>query len=1073
MPNITSAGLIETIRSLRLLSDDQWALVTGSLRKPLPPHPQAITQELVRQGWLTDYQANELLQGRGMRLLLGGYQVRHLLGAGGTGEVFKAWDPRLRRQVAIKRIEPRPGDDRESPHQALIRFDRESQAFAHLSHPHIVTVFDAGREDKCGYLVMELLDGMDLKRWVKQQGRLPVHEACAYILQAALGLLHVHERGLIHRDIKPGNLMRLLDGRIKVMDFGLVLLNPASTITPPGGLMGTLDYLAPEQARDPHQVDPRADIYALGCTLIHLLTGKPPFGHVDLFRKLEAHQKEPPPDLDRLYRNLPRGLAPLVCRMLAKDPAQRPATAAAVAEALQPFACTPKGPDVGTSVSGWRLEEEKTDPRRTHRFLPPTPWSFCDSAEFTTEHRTFLARKGKRQGQLTVFCPLPTTAKKWMAPLEERLSALRQVKHPALLPLFQQGSSVQAGYAFVVTAPPAGLSLDQHLLQHGSLSLDEARRLFLDLFDGLAALHAHGLVHGNIHPGSILLTNGSGVLTDYALEGGEDVSQRSLSGPRQELAHLFATPEQAHQHRKSFSTDVYSLAGCLYHALAYAVPEQRMLEWVSLEVIPPSLHAPLLRALDPEPERRPEARTFGTWLRATSPAQVVAVCVPGVWFQREARALSAPASWIQAGSTPGKVPFHFNQHYHLRVDPATTSREFRSLNAVASKPPLRSLSLGRCSRLSDEDLAVLPGWTTLQHIDLSGCPLTGEGLRHLQALHALHTLQLNECWSLSEESLRHLQRMPSLQHLSLSRSPIGRGGLAHLAAVRDLRTLHLVRCMELGDEDLVPLGSLGTLEALSLRGCCQLTGTGLVHLKERHSLRHLDLRECWRLDGATLSSLRLLAGLEFLNLGWLGQLQDEHLTALAGLQRLRHVDLTACKRITGEGLKGLAHATSLTTLSLAHCDRFTDQALIHLQPLPLRNLDLTGCLEISDEGLALLHPLPLEALTLNGCRRITDAGLKQLAKGTARFSLERLELNGCGLLTDRGLSYLSALPLLQWLDLSWCELLSARGLEHVRTMNALKRLHLPDHLASEENRARVQDWLPGCEVLSARTWIQP
>ena len=220
------------------------------------------------------------------------------------------------------------------------RFRQEVQAAARLAHPNIVTAYDADQEGDVHFLVMEFVEGTTLDRLVQEQGPLPVADACDYIMQAAQGLQHAFERGMVHRDIKPSNLLLTPDGQVKILDFGLARFiserTERSSITKEGTIVGTPDYMAPEQARDAHQADIRADIYSLGCTFYCLLTGGPPFTKGSSLHKLLAHQDQSPVPIADVRPEVPEQVIRLVERMLAKDPAERPQTPAEVAQALAP-----------------------------------------------------------------------------------------------------------------------------------------------------------------------------------------------------------------------------------------------------------------------------------------------------------------------------------------------------------------------------------------------------------------------------------------------------------------------------------------------------------------------------------------------------------------------------------------------------------------------------------------------------------------------------------------------------------------------------------------------------------------
>jgi hypothetical protein len=271
------------------------------------------------------------------------YRVEGLLGAGGMGTVFKAEHRLLNRPVALKvihgRLLGRPG--------AVERFRREARTAARLDHPNVVAVHDAEQAGSAHFLVLEYVDGETLDRLVERRGPLPVAEACDYVRQAALGLQHAHEQGMVHRDLKPANLIVTPDGRVKVLDFGLAQvateLQASAGLTPEGAVVGTPGYLAPEQARDPRAADIRADLYSLGCTLYHLLAGRPPFPADSLLQQLLDHQDRTPRPLSEVRPDMPPELARIVARLLAKEPARRFSSPAELAAALEPFAAEESG----------------------------------------------------------------------------------------------------------------------------------------------------------------------------------------------------------------------------------------------------------------------------------------------------------------------------------------------------------------------------------------------------------------------------------------------------------------------------------------------------------------------------------------------------------------------------------------------------------------------------------------------------------------------------------------------------------------------------------------------------------
>ena len=277
--------------------------------------------------------------GRKLPARLGPYLLLERLGQGGIGAVYRALHTHLRREVAVKVLRP----ERLGSPTMRRRLLQEAAALGRLDHPNVVRATDADEHEGELYLVMELLDGWDLQKLVARRHPLPVADACELIRQAARGLQYACERGLVHRDVKPSNLILTTAGVVKVLDLGLALADPDPSAAGDSGdrIVGTADYVAPEQALAPHRVDTRADVYGLGCTLYHLLAGEAPFGgpaYSHFYAKVKAHIEQPAPPLAAHRPDVPPALAELVGRMLAKAPEERPATPGDVAAALEPFA---------------------------------------------------------------------------------------------------------------------------------------------------------------------------------------------------------------------------------------------------------------------------------------------------------------------------------------------------------------------------------------------------------------------------------------------------------------------------------------------------------------------------------------------------------------------------------------------------------------------------------------------------------------------------------------------------------------------------------------------------------------
>lgn len=348
---------VDSLRQTGLLSADQLAHVAGITRRG-KVDARTLAKSMVKHGWLTVYQVNELLEERDSRLAVGPYHVVDKLGEGGLSTVYKAKHRDTKHLVAIKMIKPEVFASCEGRKQFL----HEVEAMARLDHLNIVQFCDADEWNNTYYFAMEYVEGTDLGKIVRLIGALPVSRACDYIRQAAMGLQHAYERNLVHRDIKPVNLFLTHDVEpaaanvdaaagltmpmtplIKIIDWGLASFRNPSGIaidqseSVSKSIIGTADYLSPEQALNAHLVDIRGDIYSLGCTMYFLLTGQTPFPDGTLMQKLIAHQQAEPTPIEQFRNDVPAEVAAIVKRMTAKKPEDRFQTPASIAVALLAF----------------------------------------------------------------------------------------------------------------------------------------------------------------------------------------------------------------------------------------------------------------------------------------------------------------------------------------------------------------------------------------------------------------------------------------------------------------------------------------------------------------------------------------------------------------------------------------------------------------------------------------------------------------------------------------------------------------------------------------------------------------
>jgi serine/threonine protein kinase len=357
---VTLSGLVEQDALEKTVQP--WSTSTGPLPAELPA-------ALVAADLLTDWQIEQLRKGKHKGFMLGKYKLLRLLGAGGMSSVYLAENPTLRQLVAIKVLPVK----RVGESSYLARFEREARTAARLGHNNITRAFDLDTAGDIHFIVMEYVEGTDLHAKVKAEGPLDIREAADFIRQAAVGLHYAHEEGLVHRDIKPANLMLDRKGTVKILDLGLALGDDdddaSLTREHDEKVLGTADYLAPEQARDSHLADRRSDIYALGCTLFYLLVGKAPFAKGSLGERVRAHMNEPPPNLLEIRSEVPTEIAELYFRMMEKSPDGRPQTAQEVANALEVWL---------KSTSGARQQERVEPPRRSLRRSPSEKSSGID-----------------------------------------------------------------------------------------------------------------------------------------------------------------------------------------------------------------------------------------------------------------------------------------------------------------------------------------------------------------------------------------------------------------------------------------------------------------------------------------------------------------------------------------------------------------------------------------------------------------------------------------------------------------------------------------------------------------------
>ncbi|MFM8573333.1 MAG: protein kinase domain-containing protein [Pirellula sp.] len=394
MTQITADKVFELIEKSKLIDPVAFAAHKEALLAKsdvaLHEDPIAICKSFEDAGLLTRWQTEKILQGKYKGFFLGKHKLLGHIGSGGMSSVYLGEHIVLKHQRAVK-VLPKSKLGKTS---YLERFQREAKAIASLSHPNIVRAYDIDHEKDTHYIVMEYIEGVDLQILVKKHGPLPYPLVADYIAQAAHGLQHAHQQGLIHRDVKPANFLINTEGVIKVLDLGLALFqdeNDSSlTMEYNDKVLGTADFLAPEQALNSHTVDNRADIYGLGCTMYFLLTGHPPFPEGSISSRIIKHQNTMPADIRVDRPDCPGELDGICVKMMQKDPKFRYQECSQVAQALEAWLAKYKAdnPDVTIKpTAGMTLDDLLEDAKTKGNYLSETVNNRLDDTKIESSRR--------------------------------------------------------------------------------------------------------------------------------------------------------------------------------------------------------------------------------------------------------------------------------------------------------------------------------------------------------------------------------------------------------------------------------------------------------------------------------------------------------------------------------------------------------------------------------------------------------------------------------------------------------------------------------------------------------------
>ena len=393
---------------------------------------EGLTELLVQSGKITNYQSDVLLSQDERRLLIADYLILEPIGSGGMGTVYKALHRRMKRIVALKVIRT----DLQHVPDRLKRFEREVQTAARLSHPHIVTAYDAGEDRGINYLICEYIDGESLTQMVRDSGPLDFSDALNCIMQVARGLEYAHRQGVIHRDVKPANILVDDQGDLKILDMGLARLQQPDDVILGGEtqpeltssqfFMGTIDYMAPEQARNTKLADHRSDIYSLGCTFYFLLTAQPVYPGETTVERILAHREEPIPRLSERVPQVPSEFNAIFEKMLAKSPDDRYQSVTALISDLEKFSTDYEGQTTVISLdessqsqvtdANWASAPTEVQPAP----VVPELTMLASTSEQQMANTAALPKRGLLWGGLAVTTVILIVAFSWKPKMTER-----------------------------------------------------------------------------------------------------------------------------------------------------------------------------------------------------------------------------------------------------------------------------------------------------------------------------------------------------------------------------------------------------------------------------------------------------------------------------------------------------------------------------------------------------------------------------------------------------------------------------------------------------------------------------
>lgn len=1004
-------------------------------QSPAAESAEDLGKLLVKHKKVTRLQAQLVYQGKGKQLLLGNYLILKKIGAGGMGDVYLAEHRRMKRQVALKTLPAAMTKDA----QSIQRFQREVQAAAKLTHPNIVAAYDADEANGTHYFVMEYVKGIDLSAVVKKQGVLKVDVAVDYILQAATGLEYAHEEGIIHRDIKPANLLLDKKGTIKILDMGLARIEdeaheiPATQLTQDGSVMGTVDYMAPEQAKDTHTADARSDIYSLGCSLYYLLTGESVYSGSTMVNRIMAHQNDPIPSLTGKHILISKDVDAVFQKMVAKKPEDRFQSMQEVIRAIK--ACgvlnsASSSPTISSEPSDVALAEFLQNQK-----MASSPTVVMTAEKPLTDSQNETLTSGFLNNTLggSVFKPL----QKRMQSIGKRGWIVVGTVLASLILL--------AGIIFKVdtSAGTIILEIDQPELAGAVVSVDDQQKITIKTGEGTEPIEV--VADEKTH-------------TLKVTKGGFETFTKQFTVKAGGKETIRVRLEPLAVAKKSPASDSYALefdgkTGMVTLPLKHETEGDFTIEsWMTLEEPTPLQQNVIMNGNDNQ--------GIYLGLLGTSGAR------KNVWYAvvtNDGKNLFSVAKSSAQTGKPTHVAFSYKgtigQLYINGSKQAEMNFKGSKIHSdnhfTIGKPKysdsgfhgkvdeVRISNIARYSKdfTPENHFETDEHTMALYHFDEgSGDVLKdSSGNGHDGKIVGAKWVKVDDELQVVKPTTTNEKPMTDRE---VAEWVIGMGGKVNISGkivtkIKQLPTSPFVldnvtlKGTSVKDDDLKRLAGLIALEDLNLETTL-VSDTGLLYLKD--------------------------IPLQYINLSST-QITDEGLGYLTNMPSLIHLNVSSTA-ISNSGVKRLKDMKQLESLTIANT-QVDDLSLGYLAGLTnLRSLAIYQT-PITDSGLKYLKGMKLLSFLTLGSTGITNAGLKELL---VLKDLERLDVSNCNI-SDSGLEHLSDLKSLTDLGLNLTSITDV-GLQHLTGLSKLETLDLQETKVTPQGIANLQKALPNCKVES-------